>query len=65
MAEGRYDFEYDLPAEITLSIPPFLKDRAQPNLKVNLRTHKLTSICVHVDKAIHRENVIKTLLNMG
>ena len=53
MAERRFDFEYDLPSDVILNIPPFLEGRAQLNLK---------------DKVInlhHRTQNIKIPLNMG
>lgn len=42
MDERRFNFEYDLPANVTLNIPPFLKGQGQLSLKECVKNLKWT-----------------------
>jgi hypothetical protein len=51
---GNFDIEYDFPANTTLNIPPFLNGKYQLSLEEEVRTRKIASVRVHVERAIAR-----------
>ena len=54
MADRGFDIEDDLPANTTLNIPPFLNGKDQLNLEEEVRTRKIASVRVHVERVIAR-----------
>ena len=54
MADRGFDIEDDLPANTTLNIPPFLNGKDQLSLEEEVRTRKIASVRVHVERAIAR-----------
>ena len=58
MADRGFDIEDDLPVT-TLNIPPFLNGKDQLSLEEEVRTRKIASVRVHVERAIARiKNVL-------
>ena len=54
MADRGFDIEEDLPANVSLNIPPFLNGKPQLILKEELQTRGIASVRVHVERAIER-----------
>ena len=54
MADRGFDIEGDLPAGVTLNIPPFLNGKSQLSLEEESSTRKVASVRVHVERAISR-----------
>jgi len=54
MADRGFDIEEDLPPNVTLNIPPFLNEKDQLSLEEEVKTRKIASVRVHVERAIAR-----------
>ena len=54
MADRGFDIESDLPIGVQLNIPPFLNGKPQLDLKDELKTRRIASVRVHVERAIAR-----------
>ena len=54
MADRGFDIESELPAGVSLNIPPFLNGKDQLSLEEETSTRKIASVRVHVERAISR-----------
>jgi hypothetical protein len=54
MADRGFDIESELPAGVSLNIPPFLNGKDQLTLGEETTTRKIASVRVHVERAISR-----------
>ena len=61
MADRGFTLDDDLPEGISLNIPPFLNGEPQPSLNNENETRKITSVRVHVERAIERVKNFKIL----
>ena len=43
-----------LPKNVSLNMPPFLKEREQLELIEIVETRRIASVCIHVERAIER-----------
>ena len=54
MVDCGFDIESELPAGVSLNIPPFLNGKDQLTLGEETTTRKIASVRVHVERAISR-----------
>ena len=63
MADRGFDIEDELPKGVTLNIPPFLNEKPQLTLEEELETRRISSVRVHVERAIERIKNYRILQN--
>lgn len=56
-----FDFEEDLPVDVTLNISQFLKGQLQFSLKVVVYSCRMVSIHIQAERAIQRSKTYKNL----
>ena len=54
MADRGFDIEADMPNGVSLNIPPFLNGQPQLSAEDEVKTRKIASVRVHVERAIAR-----------
>ena len=64
MADRGFDIENEMPAGVGLNIPPFLDDAPQLSLQDEVKTRKIASLGVHVERAIQRIKSYKIISNV-
>ena len=52
MADRGFDIENEMPPGVGLNIPPFLDGAPQLSLQDEVKTRKIASLRVHVERAI-------------
>ena len=64
MADRGFDLDDDLPAGVSLNIPPFLDGKPQLSVEEEIETRRIASLRVHVERAIERVKNFKILQNV-
>ena len=64
MADRGFDIENEMPPGVGLNIPPFLDGAPQLSLQDEVKTRKIASLRVHVERAIQRIKSYKILSNV-
>ena len=63
IADRGFEIEDILPAGVTLNIPPFLNDEPRLSVEDELKTRKIASVRVHVERAIRRFKTYQIIHN--
>ena len=61
MADRGFDIEADMPNGVSLNIPPFLNGQPQLSAEDEVKTRKIASVRVHVERAIARIKTYRIL----
>jgi hypothetical protein len=61
MADRGFDIENLMPEGVTLNIPPFMGDRPQLSLEDEIKTRKIASVRIHVERLIRRIKTYRIL----
>ena len=61
MADRGFEIEDLLPNNVTLNIPPFMDDRPQLSLEDEIKTRKIASVRIHVERVIRRIKTFRIL----
>ena len=61
MADRGFDIEADMPNRVSLNIPPFLNGQPQLSAEDEMKTRKIASVRVHVERAIARIKTYRIL----
>ena len=64
MADRGFDIENEMPPGVGLNIPPFLDGAPQLSLQDEVKTRKIASLRVHVERTIQRIKSYKILSNV-
>lgn len=54
MADRGFNINDDLPENVSLNIPPFMRGKSQLSLTEELETRRIASVRIHVERAIER-----------
>ena len=61
MADKGFEIESDLPKDVSLNIPPFLRDKEHFSIEEETITRRIASLRIHVERAIARIKSFKIL----